>query len=73
MLRLPKFCHCSLALSLILDSNDVAGDRLVAIAAVLVCVDRELIDASLADGRDGDFLLAAADEVGSVFAVHALK
>lgn len=73
LLRISEFCHRSLALTLILDGDDVASDCLVAIVAVLVSIDRKFIEAGLADGGNSDFLSVAADEVGPVFAVHALK
>jgi len=45
----------------------------MAIEAVLVCIYWKFIEARLTDCRDGDLLFVAADKVGLVFAIYALK
>ena len=51
----------------------MSSDGFAAAIAVLVGIDWALIEASLANGGDGDWLGVAADEIGPVPAVHALK
>lgn len=61
LLRLSKFHHCCLALPYILKVDDITDDGFGAIQTILMGVDRELIEAGLANGLDCCLLFVAAE------------